>query len=156
MMMMNLPVKRVGSGKDSLGKASGLCRARRPVTAGRTRQIPCVHPPFEALGVVLVAALEPRDLLLERLEIVDDLLHCSRIVFLDGHIEEFPGIAETGLQIIEADDNVFELRTLPAERLGALGFVPHIRLFELALDLGQAFRLVVVVKDTSSTHRSVL
>ena len=81
MMMMNLPVKRVGSGKDSLGKASGLCRSRRPVTAGRTRQIPCVHPPFEALGVVLVAALEPRDLL-ARVEIhqADGALRVEHLV----------------------------------------------------------------------------
>jgi hypothetical protein len=33
--------------------------------------------------------------------------------------------------------------------------VPHVGFFELALDFGQAFRLAVIVKDTSSTRRRV-
>ena len=46
-------------------------------------------------------------------------------------------------------------RTLLPQRLRTLGLVPDIGLFEFALNFGQAFSLSLVVKDTSSTHRSV-
>jgi len=47
----------------------------------------------------------------------------------------------------------FQAGALLAESLCAIGLVPDVGLFEFALDLGQAFGLVVVVKDTSSALR---
>jgi len=50
---------------------------------------------------------------------------------------------------------LLQLRALLTQRLGALGFVPDIRLFEFALYLGQPLSFALIVKDTSSTHQSV-
>jgi hypothetical protein len=47
------------------------------------------------------------------------------------------------------------LRALPAKGLGTFLVVPNIGLFEFALDLGQALRLALIVKDTSSTQKCV-
>jgi hypothetical protein len=40
------------------------------------------------------------------------------------------------------------LGALAAEVLGALGVVPDVRVFQLAVDLGQAISFLIVVKDT--------
>jgi hypothetical protein len=57
--------------------------------------------------------------------------------------------------LIEAGDDLFEARALLTQRLCALWFVPDIGLLELALDLGQPFRVGLVVKDTPSTRQCV-
>ena len=77
------------------------------------------------------------------------------IVFLDRHRQQLAGIAQAVSQLIEDDDDLFELGTLLPERLRTFRLVPYIGLFEFALDLGQAFSLTVIVKDTSSTHPCV-
>jgi hypothetical protein len=77
------------------------------------------------------------------------------IFLLHGESEEFARVGETAGDFVEADDNLLESSTLLSERLRALRFIPYVGLLEFALDLGQAFRLTVVVKDTSSTHRCV-
>jgi len=46
------------------------------------------------------------------------------------------------------------LDTLTPQFLGAFGVVPDGGIFELALDLGQAFFLDIIVKDTPSGHRN--
>ncbi len=78
------------------------------------------------------------------------------VILVDGHFEQFAGIGQPGRDLVETCDDLLELRTLLPQRLGALGFVPDVGLFEFALDLGQAFRLALIVKDTSSTHQSAL
>ena len=88
-------------------------------------------------------------------EIGLDFGHGSGVVFLNSQVQEFAGIVEAGCQFVENDNDLFQLRTFLAERLGALGFVPDIGLFELALDFYQSFCLAVVVKDTSSTQQCV-
>ncbi len=88
-------------------------------------------------------------------EIVDDFVDRVFVILFDGHIEEFAGIGQPGRYLVEPCDDLLELRTLLPQRLGTLGFVPDIGLFEFALNFGQAFSLALIVKDTSSTHRSV-
>jgi hypothetical protein len=61
------------------------------------------------------------------------------------------GIDESRRQRIQCCNHFFKLRPLLPQRLRAIGLVPDVRLFELALDFGQAFRLAVVVKDTPLT-----
>jgi hypothetical protein len=95
------------------------------------------------------------DAFLESPQIALDLGHRLGVVFLDREVEQFTGIVEPGDQLVEARYDLLERRPLLAQRLGALGFVPDIRLLEFALDFGQALCLAFVVKDTSSTHRSV-
>jgi hypothetical protein len=48
------------------------------------------------------------------------------------------------------------LRPLLAKCLRALRIVPDVGLFEFALDFGQALGFALIVKDTSSAHRSAL
>ena len=61
------------------------------------------------------------------------------------------GIDESRRQRIQSCNHLFKPRPLLPQRLRAIGFAPNVRLFELALDFGQAFRLAVVVKDTPLT-----
>ena len=99
--------------------------------------------------------LEACNLLLESAEIGGQLVDRVLVAFFQRHFEQLAGVTEAGLQLVEADNHVFQLRAFLPERLGAPGIVPYIGFFEFPLDLGQAFRLAIVVKDTSSTHRSV-
>jgi len=101
------------------------------------------------------AKLKAGDDLLEPLKIADDFTDRGVVIFFDGHFEEFTGIGQAGRYLVETFDDLLKLRALLPKRLCTLRLVPDIRLFELALDLGQAFRLALVVKDTSSTHQSV-
>jgi hypothetical protein len=95
---------------------------------------------------------EIRDARFEGTDVTVDFGDRGGIVFFDGEIEKFAGIHETTGDFVEADDNLLEPSTFLTERLRTLRFVPDVGLLEFALDLGQAFRLAVVVKDTSSTH----
>jgi hypothetical protein len=79
----------------------------------------------------------------------------GRVIFFDRKREQLVCIAQTVLDLVETDDDLLQPRPLLAERLRALRFVPDVRLLQLALDLGQSFRLLIVVKDTSSTHPRV-
>ena len=95
------------------------------------------------------------NLLFELVEVRLDFGGRVVVAFLEGHFEQFPGVAKSRLQLVEADHNLFELRPLLTKRLCALRIVPHVRFFEFALDLGQAVCLAFVVKDTPSTHLRV-
>ena len=97
------------------------------------------------------AKLKVTDTPLVDFEIANDLVDRIGIIFVERQVEELAGIAKTGRQFVETDNDLFERGALLAKRLGAIGFVPDVGLFELALDFGQAFGLALVVKDTSST-----
>jgi hypothetical protein len=101
------------------------------------------------------AKFETRDDLFVSGEVVDNLANSVGIVFFDGHLEKFASIRKAGRNLVESGDNLFELCPLLPQRLCSIRFVPDIRLLEFALNLGQALRLALVVKDTSSTHQSV-
>ena len=93
-----------------------------------------------------------------RLEAPQVALHfgCGRrVVFLDGKRQQLVCIAETVRDLVEPDDDLLQPRPLLAESLRALGIVPDVRLFKFAPNLGQPFRLLIVVKDTSSTRPRV-
>ena len=66
-------------------------------------------------------------------------------------------VLDLGVDFEPSDDQNNGIQASPflTQRLGPLGFVPDIRLFEFSLNLGQALRLALIVKDTSSTHQSV-
>ena len=101
------------------------------------------------------AEFERANLLLEGAQVADDFIGRVLIILVCGELEQLSGIGETGAQFIENDYDLFELGPLLPQCLGPLGIIPDIRLFEFALDFGQAFRLAFVVKDTPSTHRCV-
>jgi hypothetical protein len=99
--------------------------------------------------------LETGNALLEAAEVTDDFGDGRGVVFFYREFEQFTGIGKAGRELVETDDDLFQLRPFLPERLRTFGLVPDIGLLELALDFGQALGLRIVVKDTSSTHRSV-
>jgi hypothetical protein len=84
-----------------------------------------------------------------------DLARSVGIILFDRHRKKLVGVVESGLELVENYHYLFELRTLLAERLGSLRFIPYVRLLEFALDLGQAFGFAFIVKDTPSTQLCV-
>ena len=81
-----------------------------------------------------------------------DLRNRSLVIFFDRKREQLGRIVQRARHFVQPDHNLFQARTLLAQRLRALGFVPDVGLLEFAPDLSQSFRLAVVVKDTSSAH----
>ena len=69
--------------------------------------------------------------------------------------EQLVRIPQPAADLVQPDDDLFQPRPFLAECLGALRFVPDVRLFQFPLDLCQPLCLLIVVKDTSSTHRRV-
>ncbi len=91
-------------------------------------------------------------MLFEACEIGHELIDRIVIVLLDGKFEQVVRVREPRGQCVQHSNDLFEPGPFLAEGLGTLGLVPDIRLFELALNLGQPFRLSVVVKDTPLTR----
>jgi hypothetical protein len=85
-------------------------------------------------------------------KIRDKLVDRLFVIFFDCHRQQLIGVCEPAREFIEASYNPLQLRALLPKGLGAIRIVPNVRLFELALDLGQSFRLGLIVKDTPSTH----
>jgi hypothetical protein len=112
-----------------------------------------------AIGVHLArehaAELEPLHARLEALQVALDFGCRCGVVFFDGEGQEFVGISQAVRNLVEPDDDLLQRRPLLPKRLRPLGFVPDVRLLQLALDLGQTLRLLIVVKDTSSTRLRV-
>lgn len=99
--------------------------------------------------------LQARKTLFKLIQVTDDFIDGSGIVFSDCQFEQFTRVIQASRQCIQGFDDLFQCRTLLPERLGAVRFVPDIRLFQFALNFGQAFCLAVVVKDTPSTQLRV-
>jgi hypothetical protein len=91
-------------------------------------------------------------LLCEACKIGHEFIDRIAIVLLDGKFKQVIGVGEPRGQRVQHRHDLLEPCPFLAEGLGTLGLVPDIRFFELALDLGQAFRLTVVVKDTPLTR----
>ena len=95
----------------------------------------------------------PREI--EGVEIGCNLASRCLVILFGSKVQQFAGILQPNAKFVEDDDNLFELRSLLSQGLSTLGFIPDVGLLEFATNFGQAFGLAVVVKDTSSTHRSV-
>lgn len=95
--------------------------------------------------------LEFIDQLLESVKFGDDLGYGARIVFLDRKLEQVAGVRQARRQLVERDDDILEPRPFLSECLCAFRLLPDVGFLEFAPDLGQALRLALVVKGTSST-----
>ncbi len=91
----------------------------------------------------------------ELFQIRDDFPDRIRVILFDRQRQQFPGVVESGRQVIEQSNDLLEPGTFLAERLRAFGYLPDVGLFELEPDLGQPFGLGIIVKDTSSTRSCV-
>jgi len=94
-------------------------------------------------------------LLLETRYVALDFCSRIRIILVGRQFEKLAGIRQAGFERIQRDDDLLESRALLAQRLRAIRFVPDVRLLQFALNLGQALRLGIVVKDTPSTLQCV-
>jgi hypothetical protein len=70
-------------------------------------------------------------------------------------LQQFARVVEARGQLVERDDDLFELRAFLPQGLRPLGLVPDIGLLQLALDFYEPLCLAVVVKDTPSTQPCV-
>ena len=96
-----------------------------------------------------------------KLELVDSLFKSSEIgnhfsdrvaiVLVQRKLQQIIRVRQTRSQRIQRCNHLLEPRPFLTQGLGTIRLIPDIGLFELALDFGQALRLTVVVKDTSST-----
>ena len=82
-------------------------------------------------------------------------LHGRLVALLFGQLQQAVGIRQTIVQGANGVHHLLELGPFPAQFLGALRFIPYIRVFQLPLDLYQSLALGVVVKDTPSGRRRV-
>jgi hypothetical protein len=99
--------------------------------------------------------LERSQFRLERRDIAFNLTDRIGIILVDSKGQQLVRIAKPTGKLVQNDNDLFQLRTFLAERLGSLGFIPDVGLLEFALNFGQAFRLAVIVKDTPSTQQCV-
>lgn len=94
-------------------------------------------------------------MLFKTIKVCDKLGDGRLITFFGGHFEQLTSVRDTGTQRIQGNHDAFELSPLLPERLRAVRLIPYVRLFKLALNLGQSLRLAVIVKGTPLTHRCV-
>jgi len=81
-------------------------------------------------------------------DVVRDGRNGALVVLADCEIEQIARFAERVGQRADAADDAIEIRALLAELLRALRVVPDFRVFELARDFFESFRLRIEVKDT--------
>jgi hypothetical protein len=93
--------------------------------------------------------LERLNRLLDAADVVADGNDRGVVTLRARELEQLGAVGQQAVDVAQrADDRVERLLFL-AERLGALGIVPDLRVLELAADLGQPRRLDIEVKDTS-------
>ena len=99
--------------------------------------------------------LEAGQLRLEAIQVAHEFGHRRLVVLFERKFEKLTRVAQARRKLIQHLYDLFELRSLLSQGLGTLRFVPDVRLFQFASDLGQALCFAFVVKDTPSTHRCV-
>jgi hypothetical protein len=93
-------------------------------------------------------------LLFKILQVFHNFIDSGAVVLFLGQRQQVGRLNQACRHRLEIDNDLFKLGALLAQRLGTRGVVPDIRLFKLALNLGQALRFGLVVKGTSSAHQS--
>ena len=99
--------------------------------------------------------LEPFDFARRAVHVDLDFLGGGHIRLLRGQIDQFGGIAQAALQMIQADHDLLQFGAFLAQFLRAIRVVPNARLLEFPGYFLQALVLIVVIKDTSSRNRRV-
>ncbi len=94
------------------------------------------------------AEFEFGNALVERVDIGRYRIDRVFIALFDGHFEQVGAVAQASGELIHVEHDALEQCAFLTQRLGALLIVPDVRVFEFAQDLGQAFFLAFVVKDT--------
>ncbi|MCV6605261.1 MAG: hypothetical protein OIF34_08135, partial [Porticoccaceae bacterium] len=77
-----------------------------------------------------------------------NIRHRIGVIFLDGKFQQLAGIANTAIQIVNGFYHRLQQGALAAQFLGFFRLVPDVWLCQQQLYLGEAFFLVIVVKDT--------
>jgi len=88
---------------------------------------------------------------LEAIQVAHEFGHRRLVVLFERKFEKLTRVAQARRKLIQHLYDLFELRSLLSQGLGTLRFVPDVRLFQFASDLGQALCFAFVVKDTPST-----
>jgi hypothetical protein len=72
------------------------------------------------------------------------------VIISSGKLQQLSCFVERISEAAQCADDSFQLGTLAAELLCALGIVPNVRDFQFPANLGQAFASGIKVKDTPS------
>jgi hypothetical protein len=72
--------------------------------------------------------------LLDAVDIGDDRVQRLVVVFFARHREQFAGVAQAVADAVQGQHDVLQRPLFAAKFLRALGVVPDLRVFELALD----------------------
>src|SRR5690606_15380219 len=81
-------------------------------------------------------------------QVGDDVAHRTFVIFLDGHVQQLPGIGQATGELVQGFDDVGQGGTLAAQALGVFRIVPDVGVFEFAVYFDQAISFLIVVKDT--------
>ncbi len=82
------------------------------------------------------------------LDVVDHGLRGVLVVLHLGQFEQFAGAGQAVGHAADAVDDLLQRGALAAQRLGALGVVPDVGAFQLAVYFFETFDLGIEVKDT--------
>ena len=135
---------------------------RRIISAQSCASVPPAPDWMSTIGVVGIQfagkhapEFETGQFLLADRKIARHLVDGLHVVFLDREVEQFTGIGEARAELIQCNDDAFELCTFLAERLCTIRIVPDVGLLEFAENFRQPFGFAVVVKDTPLTPSCV-
>jgi len=99
------------------------------------------------------AEFEGGNLLLDLGAVGLDRVQRIVVVFLAAHLEQLAAVLDPGINRFKDEDDVFQRFFLAAHFLGAFRLIPNLGIFHFLRQQGQAFALVIVVKDTSVARR---
>ena len=113
-----------------------------------------VDEAVERVGRIIehAAEFEPRDFLLDAVEVGIHGMQRIVVVLFACHGEELVGILEPVGDAVERQNDVLQGFLFLGEFLRAFGVVPDGRVFEFARDGFQLIRFLIVVKDTSEAR----
>jgi hypothetical protein len=99
------------------------------------------------------AKFKAADLLLEAADIAFDADQGFFVILAAGKLEQFGGIGQLLVDIDQRQYDAFQQFLLLAQFLGALGVVPDLGIFEIAVQFFELRGLGIEVKDTSAVRR---
>jgi hypothetical protein len=97
--------------------------------------------------------LEPADVALEAGRIATEFRERRLVIFRLGELEQLERAGESAADPVEPAQYRLEFGPLAAQRFGARGLFPDLRVLEFAAYFGEPFVLGVVLKDTPEGPR---
>jgi hypothetical protein len=94
------------------------------------------------------AEFEFGQFLFQPVEVGDDGLGRVAVAFVLGDLQQVGGIVQAAVEALQGADGALQGDLFAAQVLRALRVFPELRVFQLAIDFDQPFRLAIEIKDT--------